>query len=247
MGRFIRSMGANAAMQGARAAVKAAVKHSLPAVAAITMANTKQIKKIQQKGPELKYFDTSPSALQPDFGPTQNSLNLTLVTQGVGNTQRLGGEVRLKNIEIGYIINQTYGHTGPCGMRVIVVQDKARDTVSVAPTAGQILELGTLGAVGDVIIAPYSKDMPNRFRIVYDRIHNLGIFNTLGATAPLQVNVRKTVRIPLKYNKVTWDETGNAQGDLRGNCLYVLVVANSSGDSLDPSYNPYFRINFWDN
>lgn len=242
MGRYIQSMGAAARMT-ARAVAK-----SLPAVATIASTALKIAKKNRtQKAPECKFFDTSPAVINPDIGAATASTNLTLVTQGVASYNRLGSEIRLKNLELGYLIGQTYGHTGPVGVRVIVLQDKARSLVSTAPLASEILELASLGFAGDVLVAPYSKEMPNRFRIMYDKCHNLGVANTLGFTEPQQITVRRTFRIPAKYNKVSWDQTGNAQGDLRGNVLYILVMANSSGDALDPTFNMYCRINFWDN
>jgi len=244
MGRWIRAMGAaaRAAKIGGKVAITAATV--VPAV----KQNTKDISSMKRriKRPERKYFDTNTINQTPDVN-AQTATNMTLIAAGTGVTNRIGSEVNIESIDFGYKVNQIMGHTGPCAVRVILFQDKTKDSVSSAPTSTEIVESTGIGNPGDYVFAPYDKGFPTRFKILHDRVHKLGVLTTTAASGNSVAVFRRRIKIPKANSRVWWDETGNAQADLRGGVIYAIALSDSPDDSFAPNVDYHTRLNFYDN
>lgn len=123
---------------------------------------------------------------------------LTVIAQAVGQSARIGDQVRLKSMQVRYSI--TVGAPGLLAaadqfntVRLIVFKWKIDDSVTV-PTASDILNTTT---TTNLAIAPHSWDTKEKYDILYDSAHvvfNSPIWN--GAAVTWQHGVGGTYATP---------------------------------------------------
>jgi len=179
---------------------------------------------------EYKYFD----ATQTGVAPTASGVITTFNTIGQGTTSitRNGDSIRAKSWLINLLMEPGSTQTSSEPVRVILFQGKHEDTL--VPT-GSIL-LTTVGTP-TVIISPRNTDNTKDFKILYDRIIDVGAL-----ADGSQVQKRKLF---FKLNhKVQYT---NGSNGLEHGGLYMAVFTQGGSSTAYPAVSFYSRFRFIDN
>lgn len=172
---------------------------------------------------EYKYIDSGTVNLT--FNNTGTVSYLTDVAQGLGDEDRIGNTILLKDIYFRYEIamNATASATT---IRVILFCDKETDGVS--PTVGQVLETVNY-------LAPLNQDSSKRFVVLKDITMSMSIYNN-------RIKAGKFYKILNIHTR--YDGTGATVADARQNQFFLLTISNEV--SAVPTINYNCRIKFYD-
>lgn len=189
---------------------------------------------------EKKYFDYSNSAAANINGAVED---LTLVTTGTGPSQRNGQSILATSLTIRGFVDVDDVNTFHQTVRVIIFQDPTNAALTAAPAVGDVLEAS---ASAFVVMSPYTRQFPQRYKIWYDKTFDL---NPIG-TASGRISFRKVIKFKQDLNKrmqkhMMWDETGDAQTDTRGGQVYILYCSDQNANN--PTVRFYSRLRFTDN
>lgn len=189
----------------------------------------REIENAMKRETELKYFDTQfTGSISNSF--TQSN-NLTNITQGVGQLQRVGNEVILKSIQgkMHFIVGDTTNL-----VRVTIVKWHEDSGVCGIPTYQSILQ-STVSLPTDILSAYHVENSPS-YDILFDRTF---VLNTAAA------NTSKVIKfyVPLKgrNQKISFNDsaiTGTGK-------LYLLFISDSAGIP-HPLIDMYFRTRYTD-
>lgn len=188
------------------------------------------VRKAVNDAGELKYFDTGAVTATCDTTGYIAYLNSVIIGTNVNN--RLGVKIRMKNVEIrGMIQNSTTAQTN----KVAVMLVYSKDAAGVSGTTGVI-----------TTVSPNAMDNMDRVGtdyIVLRRWEFILNGSPSAATSNSSVNFHKIV--PL--NKITQYERTDTTGALYATGRLQLVFAGDHGAGTT-SANCYFqsRVNFWD-
>lgn len=178
------------------------------------VATKAYVKKQIHKDEETKYFDKVQSAITAiDYSGTNISL-LSGVTQGVGDSQRVGDKITLRALRLRLAV----AYNGlDATIRVILFQYKQQTALHPAAVS----ELLTPGYVGTINAAeaPFTHDYQGFYKPFYDKtvcITSVGPKLKYFDIKPSLKFLRKTIA----YSAGTTDAYGH---------IYCLVISNVTG------------------
>lgn len=206
-----------------------------------TLKVAKNIKKYVSKAikddHESHYFDFRTT--NQSVSNTATIQPLLSVTQGVGDTQRIGDAIKIKSINLSYLItghtpNALYSLNQGWAVRIMIIQWKGDTT----PLVAGILDDST---TFDVAVSQYAMDYKRKnFNVLHDRVHYIAVAGP-GAGG---VHNKKIKR---KYSRlITWDAAGTSPIN---NDIYLLHVSSFEGatNEIAPSLTLSMRTEFSDN
>ncbi len=155
---------------------------------------------------------------------------LVLLSQGDGNANRDGNQIKITNIYFKYWI-QASSAASASATRVMLVIDKQPNGALF--TLAQLLKNVT---VIDAINSPLHEDFRRRFRILYDRRH----FTDDSRNQISSGFYSKSMQLPIRYSGTAGDITDLSETNL---CLVHL----SDEATNEPLLNAFVRILFVDN
>lgn len=168
--------------------------------------------------PELKHHDVVENRRELFNSFLSTAMyNLTSISQGTQDTQRIGDRIQLKSILVRLLLQY---NTNPQDrtplIRIIVFQWK-EDNGAVAPLPQNILQSATGGVPGDVL-RPYTLDTNQTYKVLFDKIFSLSI-NAGSDTIVSDIYINKKFGKLIEYsNAVT---TGTNQ-------IYLMAVTSDN-------------------
>lgn len=192
--------------------------------------------------PDIKHFynDLGGFALSDTgfiIGALQNSGASTFQVQGDAEENRHGDTVRIKTISVNYKCYIPTGMTSDATnvLRVMVVRDKS--VAGAFPGIfTDILDTGAL-APGDDVIAHKNFVNETRFKILYDRLHNM----TQGGVQTVSGKIR------IKGSgSSTFNANSGAVTDVQNN-HYWLVAFTDSTATAHPVWAHQIQTKYYDN
>lgn len=177
---------------------------------------------------ETKYIDTVVNT-NTNFDNTTGQMNaLSLCSQGVSDTSRIGNSILCKHLTINWAVSLNNSNTNGNRFRLIIFIDK-QNAKGVAPSATDILTAVTPTALKNV-------DNLDRFVILRD---------IMGNVDPDKPVVNGKIYIPLHRLHTKYDGTLGQQSDLAENGIYLLGLTNQNTNL--PFLNFQARLAFYDN
>lgn len=176
---------------------------------------------------ETKHFDSIPYATNVISGPV-NAIPLGNMAQGTTDATRIGNSILCKSILLRILLSRnTTAVNNP--YRLILFIDK-NNAKGVTPTSAELLQ-------GDTIYAPVNINNTDRFVILRDHFDTVQDQSNAQEAFTWFVNLS---RLHCKY-----DGTGNAQGDLAENQLYLICFSDQAVNG--PNVQATSRLNYYDN
>lgn len=172
---------------------------------------------------EYKYIDSGTVGIT--FNNTGTVSYLTDVAQGLGDEDRIGNTILLKDIifRCEIAMNATASATS---VRVILFCDKETDGTS--PTVTQVLETASY-------LSPLNQDSSKRFVVLHDIGFSMSIYNN----RIISDKFYKELNIHTRY-----DGSGATVADARQNQIFLLTISNEVTNVPTINYNS--RIKFYD-
>jgi len=176
---------------------------------------------VRRKTEERKVIDVAPGTLVADTTGTITALNL--VATGTDFTNRIGRKILMRSIYIRYRVNNFDNTTVNNCSRVILVYDMQTN--------------GALPAITDVLDTIHAESQVNlnnrdRFRIIWDKIHAIGQFDT---TATQAIAGSPTIHVGKKYKKLRLETifsgTTAAIGSIATGGLYLITVGDAAANA----------------
>lgn len=159
--------------------------------------------------PEQKHFDVS---LQQNPGQNGQLSLLSGITQGTGDTQRVGIKAKFAKVYIRYILyNSNIATNSQEFIRVIIFIDKMGYN---APLVTDVLEPGQISTVF-APIANYNRNYQDRFRILYSKVHKLDALSNNSTTD------YKTIKLNVQSDYI-------GAGTTFKNQLYILHCSTNN-------------------
>lgn len=157
-------------------------------------------------------------------------VQLSNIVQGDTNITRDGNQIKVTHIQLKYFFTINASAVQTC-VRILLVQDK--QTNGTAHTGATVLKNVT---VFDNVNSPYLENTRRRFRILYDRVHDLSDSgNKIGRGTK---NIR--LNLPIRY-------AGNAGtiADITENSLELIHMSTEASNT--PLLHCFCRLLFVDN
>ncbi len=186
-----------------------------------------EVKKMIQSNIELKSFDEALGGVTVSDTPI--IARWFAITQGVGNTQRIGNQINCKYMQLKY---QMSAGDNTNIMRYIVFQWR-EDNLGNAPSVDDILYRGANS--NPWTNALYNYDNRHQYTILYDRRHQLDYDNptdTFGGSNYLKI----------KHKKMDYPIPAAITGT---NAIYILVVSDSAAGN-HPIITNQGRLYYYD-
>lgn len=177
---------------------------------------------------EYNIIDTVTTVVASPIAPA--IIQLTNVAQGDSNATRSGNQIKVTHIQLKYFFTMNASATQTC-CRILLVLDK--QTNGAIYTAGELFKNVT---VNDNVNSPYHEDHRRRFKVLYDRVHDLSDNgNQIGRG-------RKFIKLqlPLRYESTNGDIT-----DLSEKSLSLVHMSTESTNT--PLLNAFTRVLYVDN
>lgn len=185
-------------------------------------------------GAELKWLDTTIGLITAQNTGNRTSNSLVEVSQGTGESQRIGRKITVKSIHLkGYVllpggkentVLNDFGWEGAYDrIRVIVYLDK--QTNGTSATIGSVIE-------GSTLVGFRNLSNTQRYNILYDRTTSLSASNAAHEVGSLSnetawgpqcksLSWNKQCNIPIEYSDVN-----GTLSELRSNNIGVMVISN---------------------
>ncbi len=177
---------------------------------------------------EYNIKDTVVTATAISIAPVITQL--TNMVQGDGNTTRDGNQIKVTHVQLKYFFTINASATNTC-CRIILVHD--RQTNAAVFTGAQLLKDVS---VNDNVNSPFQEDHRRRFKILYDRVHDLSDNgNQIGRG-------RKYLKLQIL---VRYSANAGNIGDLPESSLALVTMATESTNT--PLLNAFVRLLFIDN
>lgn len=194
----------------------------------------KQVKAIVKGQEETKVYDSQKSLIATEYtgwvqSLTANAVAGTVMSQGVGNTNYIGGRVNPTFLYVGFQIENpaTYNLT-----RVIILQAPGNNP----PQISQVLQF-----TGNVRtpLSPYDWNHRDRFRVLADKRFLINNSITAG-------NASATYQFKIKGKKMRPINFADASGTIEDNGIYIYAWGDEALIS-GPAYCQYIaRLYFKD-
>ncbi len=177
---------------------------------------------------EFKNHDVQQTAAAVASGGVQ--VQLSNIAQGDTTITRDGAQCKVVSISLRYTIFMNQSATAS-SMRVWLIQDS--QTNQALFTIADFLEDVT---VDDAINSPRNLDNKHRFRVLYDKVHNLSITGR-------QISSHRFYK---KLNvKLRFDNAAAAITSLTQNSLSLLVISDEATNT--PAITSFVRLRYVDN
>lgn len=200
----------------------------------LTSAQKKQLAALNKRNAtrhmELKYVDTA--VFGTVTSATWQLTQMSVPTIGTGDTQRTGDQISLKNIELRWSAYLPSGFVivnGSSSVRVVIFQWYS-DTFLGAPSGLDVFQTTGLGTS---ILAPYTHDKRQDFKILYDEVVCL---STNGPDATDRVVLVQPGKKKLQY----------VNSGLSGTNNIFLAIISSDNTANAPLIDYYCRVNYYD-
>lgn len=177
---------------------------------------------------ETKYIDTVQTTSTNFDNNTGLMIPLSLCSQGVSDTSRIGNSILCKHLTINWAVTINPSNTNGNRFRIIVFIDK-QNVKGVSPVATDLLASVVPTALKNV-------DNLDRFVILRDIMRKVD---------PDEPTVNGKIYIPLHRLHTKYDGSLGQQSDLAENGIYLLALSNQ-GINL-PTLNLNARLAFYDN
>ncbi len=177
---------------------------------------------------EYNIADTVVTATASPIAPA--IVQLTNLAQGDSNITRDGNQIKVTHIQLKYFFTINASAVATC-CRILLVQD--RQTNAGIYTANQLLKDVS---VNDNVNSPFEENHRRRFKILYDRVHDLSDNgNQIGRG-------RKYLKlqIPVRYSA-----NAGTIADLPESSLSLVHMSTESTNT--PLLNAFVRLLFIDN
>jgi len=174
--------------------------------------------------PEMKFFDTTLSFLFDTTGEIPNSGQLTLITQGTGESQRDGRDVYIKSISIKGHMTLTPAAAATCSgnTHLFLILDTQAN--------GEAATATTVFTSASFSVAHLNLANSQRFRIIKHWVHE---WNPPAGATTAYNNVNQTLSYYKKCNiKVMINNTDGAITGIRSNNLFLMAGASAGIDDL---------------
>lgn len=196
-----------------------------------------ETKRVLRRELEVKQYDGAIAQTSADYSGTgwpqsltASPLAGTVITQGTGNTQYIGGKINpvLMQVDLVWETQSTSYNS----VRTVIVQVRG----STAPTAAQLL-----ASVGNIRtpLSPYDINQRSRYTVLYDKRMTINNNNGTGQSAR-QLNIRIPKR---KLRPITFN---NASGGNEDGGLFIYLYGDEPGASTPPNALYYSRLYFHD-
>lgn len=177
----------------------------------------KKVKKIESTlrriAPELKsYYYGAKGA---SIGPSGTITKLSDVSQTVGSADRIGLEIQPVYLNLRYQIVHDGTVTASIA-RIMLIMDTQTQQGAASPTMSEIFRT-TYGS-GYYCNSPMSHKSEGRFKVLYQRLHNL---NTVSERSHY---VNKTVNLRSSRNKIRFGSSTST--DVSKNAIYLVVCSD---------------------
>lgn len=185
---------------------------------------------------EKKYFGLNTSAFAPAGGGTTTTVALTEIGQGDTDITRDGDQIYVTSIQLryNYIIDPAW--TGVNYVRVILYQWIDAIAAATAPAAQAILL--NVSTNREAVISAYNHDTRYNYRILYDKVHQVGI----GGSSVSPQTFHDEVMITKGFNRKIQYEASTTAGT---NKFYLMVTSFATAN---PGLLTYMtKVNFKDN
>jgi len=187
-------------------------------------------------GEEWKYDDTVWSTAVNLTYATPNFMLLNGLQVGTGPNQRIGRQVAIRSLLIDYSC-QIPGSSPSLGsVRVMVYIDRQCNGSIPATLANSILETDPLH------LSPRGLDSRRRYKILYDKLHDLSGINTAGQPSIESAKWFYKFRKPLECN-YNAGNVGNAT-DIVTNAIWFVMFFSIASGAQAYAFN---RIRYTDN
>lgn len=181
------------------------------------------VKRAIRADQEIKHFNVIPDQSYAPLavtntmsGPGAVLTCLTNVTQGVGDSDRIGDTLTPIRLNFRYTLN--YGDTYN-NVRVILFRWKPAAAISGAfPNGNQILNVAGMTVAENFPLAPYNRDLVDQYTILYDRTHTLNSVNSINAISK---------KVSLKLSKKEIRFTAATSDHSRG--IWLFAISDSAG------------------
>lgn len=200
---------------------------------ALTTVQRKQIRKLAQRATqtqaELKYFDVTVAG--SGLTGTWQLNRISSISQGVGDTGRIGDSISIRDIEIKlkFLMNSSFTTVNGGNIcRFMVVQSFSDDTTAL--TAGKIVEYP--GPAATAPYSPYTHDTRRLYKVLYDEMVPLSVG---GPTCVTRTIIVKPYKKEIRY--VGAGTNGEGQ-------IYVMWCSDTSTNS--PLLDYIARVNYID-
>lgn len=180
---------------------------------------------------ELKYIDMS--LLNTNTGTTWNVYNLTVIPQGLLDSNRVGDEVEVKDIElrIRTYVNSSAGVTNASSVLRVVIAQYYEDTTIAALTAGEFFSTTTGGSA---YLSTYNHDTRRTYKILYD--------DSMTVNATGEASASRVIMVKPGRKKIRFVGAGNnAEGH-----IILLTVSDTLSTLYPPTVDWYSRVNYVD-
>lgn len=173
--------------------------------------------------------------------------HMTNITQGTGDTQRIGDEITLKHCYVSFSIQNNSGAAAQpfTDARVIVFQYNSND---ITPNELELL-LGAQATAG--AISSYSArniDYLGVYNVLYDKTFHLsyGVPNANNYAQTDSYSVWKKVKIPLKYAKKKLQYMNGVGTNESTNGLYLFVTSGNGIIAANPTFAAEWVVSYTD-
>lgn len=195
---------------------------------------------------ERKYFDGGTGSLQ-SVVRTPLVFNLSNIAQGNDISNRVGDQITPTMLDVAFTfrIEQNSGLVDNSA-RIVIVQDKEQNGVdpTFSGADDSIFEIPVAGVTETLV--PKLKTNLKQFKILYDRVINLGNISS-GTTVSYALGTpTRTIRKKIKLGGIIYyDATAGADASNKENNIFLLVISSqNTADVLHFSY--YSRLHYTD-
>lgn len=166
----------------------------------------------------------------------------SLVTQGTGDTERIGNKITAKSLQIRWqakigassvVPNDAYNQ-----LRLMVIRYETDDPAT-APTIADFLENHNVMSPEETMVSPYKRDSNYQFTIMHDKVHNLYWGNNSGGTGGAPRLKMGILKFNLKDRAIRY-----ATGGPKTN--YIVFSVSDSGATPSPELALHSRFYFTD-
>lgn len=200
-----------------------------------TKALAKRVKRLERL-PELKYELVGINYTYP-AGTTGDVLNLTTLSQGDDQDNRVGNEVIAKYYNMRIRMQKGYGFTGQ-SFRTIIYWDTQLNQTGVP------YESGTTGEIGETLLdfslgsSPmfqlHNPRTSQRYKVLYDKVYTFPNY----LDADLQYKY-VNLNFNLHNARIKFADSANDSSGLVSRALLMMIIGNGSGGQY--AFNGMFK------
>lgn len=183
----------------------------------------KEVKSMLKSNLEVKHHDLSVTnyPLDPAAALLSPIQDLTVITQGLLDYNRVGDRIKLKTLQLRYYINCTSTNEI---VRLILFQWKDDSSIAAAPGLPLLEKMLVVPSGNNAVISTYNHDTMSTgsISVLYDKSHTLADLGTYGA--PKILTVKAKVHTKYMARNLQYVD-GGSQGK---NKIYLFAFSNQA-------------------